>query len=178
MDVYAIRLATGQSLTVPDSLAGNQPTVYNGPGTGTLVVVLNPQQYYDVIAMGQSGLTDISNPKLNILHVNIPTSASTFIQGEFSYCGFSISASAAATMLIQDANGAGTGATGTAAAAQTLDPIAVATGAMVSAFYPPSGGQGSGVLQSAIPISPGPNGGLAVASITGTFTGVVRIGQE
>lgn len=173
--MYAVQLTTGQSITVSDVTSGSTPLTYSGPGSGHTTVVLTEQQYYDAINSAAGGLTDVSNPKLPVLHLAIPAAAGLIAQGSFAYCGFSISATAASTLILVDNNGGGTGLQGTAAAAQPIEYISLATGGANQTFYPSFGGPESGLVFPAIPITPGPNGGLAVASPTGTYTGVVRI---
>jgi hypothetical protein len=144
---------------------------YTGVSAG-LVVVLSQQQYYSLpravdLTTGAANYTDLSVPSQSVMDIAIPATAGVIVAGRARYLGVSVQSTGAATFLIQDSAGS---YNGTTYSAQTIEEVDLTAAGDFENFYPytvdiNNSVDGGIVLQ----------GNLTVASITGTYTGIVRI---
>lgn len=171
--MYAISLASGHSVTVGNASGGNTATTYTAGGSA-LIVVLNAQQYYSLprptdLTTGVVNYTDLSVFTQNVLDLPLPTTAGIIVTGRVQYLGCSVQATAATAFQIQDDKGS---YNGTAYSAQTIQEVDLTAAGTYEYFYP--------ITETNQQVTGGinVNGNLTVASITGTPTGIIRIGTR
>lgn len=168
--MYAISLASGQSIVLPRFWGDTSPNTYTGVAGG-LIVVLNSQEYYSVLGQAQtsagaqaiagSTYTDVSKIAQSVLDIPLPTGAAplSIVAGRASYVGFSVretTGAAAASLVLSDTGGS------------INDEINIASGESAREFYSYNSPKDS-------------NGGMAILGIlqitasTGSYAGIIRI---
>ena len=171
--MYALQLASGQSLSIPAGGNVANSYIYTGPA----LVILTVDQYSSLTRPELEGIINRTN-RFTVTTITLPSATGVFVQGCFNYLGYSVAASAASTFTFTDLNGGGSIVQGSAAVPQMIETVALAAGASESTWYGGVGNSGGAAVRSAvggIPISDGPQGGLSLSAFTGTFDGIIRI---